>query len=108
MSRIFGKEKSGKKKRANADSIDAIKANPQEAEVYNNRGNTKIASGEKEGALADYTKAIELDPNNINAYKNRGLVKSKLGDTKGAIADFTKVLDLISEYGIKHSTKFIQ
>jgi len=50
----------GDKQGAVADYNQAIAINPQNADAYNNRGNSKYDLGDTQGACADYKKAIAL------------------------------------------------
>ena len=90
----------------------AIKSNPENAFLYNNRGlsyfevkeEVKEKSKEKgkkyDQAISDYTKAIELKPDYKTAYFNRGLAYFKKGSWrnnepyKKAIEDFSKAVEL--------------
>ena len=58
-----------------ADYTKAIELNPNNAEVYYNRGGVYRGKGDYDCALADYTKAIELNPNDAEIYNNRGIVE---------------------------------
>ena len=76
----------------------AIELNPQDAEVYNNRGVTYYEQGNFSAALQDYNKAIELNPQYTSAYFFRGLVYSKRKEFDTAISDFTKAIELDLQY----------
>jgi tetratricopeptide (TPR) repeat protein len=68
----------------------AIALNPNNAEVYINRGADRYKIRHYDDAIADYDKAIELDPKNAEAYCLRGLAKHFLGDKEGACSDWNK------------------
>ncbi len=55
-----------------ADFDQAIKANPNYAGAYFNRGLARQEKREFEPAIADFSRAITLDPKNAAAYNARG------------------------------------
>jgi tetratricopeptide (TPR) repeat protein len=63
---------------------------PNNANAYYKRGNSKFDLKDYNGAIADYTKAIELDPNNANAYYKRGVSKAYFKDYDNACKDVKK------------------
>jgi len=79
---------------------EALKINPQEAVVYNNRGLTKHNLGDHAGAIADFDEALKINPQYIAAYSNRGLTRDALGDRVGAIADFDEALKINPQYAL--------
>jgi len=78
------------------DCTKAIELDPNDAEAYFNRGDSRYLLEDYSEAIADYNKAIEIDPNNVEAevYFNRGDSKYHLEDYDGAIADFSIAIDL--------------
>ena len=72
----------------------AIKANPQDAVAYNNRGSAKGQLGDHKGAIADCDRALEINPQYADAYNNRANVKNQSGDYEGAIADCDQALGI--------------
>jgi tetratricopeptide (TPR) repeat protein len=76
----------------------SLNANPNIADVYNNRGIAYDAEGEHKRAIRDYDKAINLDPGLIPAYNNRGIVYAEKGEHERAIRDFAKAIELKPEY----------
>jgi antitoxin component YwqK of YwqJK toxin-antitoxin module/Flp pilus assembly protein TadD len=96
-----------------ADYTKAIELDPNDAEAYFNRGDSKYLLEDYSEAIADYTKAIEIDPNNVEAevYFNRGDSKYQLNESKyfnknfhepedysEATADFTKAIEINPNY----------
>jgi tetratricopeptide (TPR) repeat protein len=73
---------------------EAVRLNPNLAEIYNNRGNAYADKHDYDKALADYDKALTLKPNLAEAYNNRGLAYSKKGDYDRAIVDYNKGISL--------------
>lgn len=71
-----------------------ISHNPNNALMYNNRGNVKLAAGDVSGAIDDLTKALELDPKIAVAYYNRGNAYDAMGDLAEAIKDYDKFIEL--------------
>ncbi len=69
---------------------------PDEAGMYDARGEEKKNGSDFEGAIADYTRAIELYPKYSDAYRERGIAKAKKKETDldGAIADLDRAIEL--------------
>jgi tetratricopeptide (TPR) repeat protein len=68
----------------------AIKAYPNEARLYKERGELLHGMGKSKEGLADETKALTLDPNYSKAYFARGEIETALGDMRSAVVDFGK------------------
>ncbi len=83
----------------------AIKANPEFADAYINRGLVKNELQDYEGSIEDYNKAIELDPKCSLAYNNRGYTKHKKGDFEGALSDYNKAILLNPKLNIALDNK---
>ena len=64
--------------------------NPNHAQAYNNRGNTRRSLGSNQDAIADFERALRINPNLFQAYYNRGLARRSLGDKQGALADYNE------------------
>jgi tetratricopeptide (TPR) repeat protein len=73
----------------------ALRLAPEEATLYNNRGNVLLELNLKTEAVKDFTTAIALAPDYGEAYNNRGNTRLLLGDGAGAVADFTKAIRLM-------------
>ena len=83
---------------------EAVRLNPEDAEVYISRGITYCERGDYNRALADFNKAIQLDSKsateypykkvNGSAHLYRGLVYFRKGDYNLALADFYKAIQL--------------
>ncbi|MCC5659049.1 tetratricopeptide repeat protein [Nostoc sp. XA010] len=82
---------------------EAIRQHPDNAEVYFDRGNARLAQKDFQGAIADYTEVLRLEPNNPKVYANRGLARKNLGDKKGAIADLEVAMKLFKAKGDQSS-----
>ena len=74
-----------------------ISLDPENANVYNNRGNAYADKSDFGSAIADYSKAIDLDPEDASAYNNRGIAYRYTGDFGAAIEDYSKAIDLDPE-----------
>jgi tetratricopeptide (TPR) repeat protein len=84
-----------------SNDIKAIKLNPRDDKLYNDRGQKYFMIGQYDEAIADYTKAIELNPRVGGYYNIRGLLYHHFkGQYDKAIADYTKAieLNLIGQY----------
>ena len=67
-----------------------------DAEVYFNRGVSRMGEGDHAGAVADFDRAIETDPGNAEAHSHRGSARLHMGDVEGAIADFDHAIEIDS------------
>ena len=72
----------------------ALKLNPENSYVYNNRALAYHNAGNFKAALDDYSILIQLEPNLVNAYVNRGLIYMDLNDYNQALADFNFALSI--------------
>ena len=59
------------RERSIEDYDKAIELDPNDAEAYNNRGNSYSDLGQYQRAIEDYDKAIELDPDYAEARIHR-------------------------------------
>lgn len=71
---------------------EIIKAVPNSADLYFQRGYAKEMALRYEDCIQDFTKVIELDPSRSLARTNRGFAYQKLGQYENAIKDFTDEL----------------
>jgi len=78
--------------RAVADFSEAVRADPQFADAYLQRGNAWFRNGETEKAIADFNKAIGLDARHASAYKARAMATLYKGDDDAAILDLTRAI----------------
>lgn len=75
--------------KAEAAFNNTVKAFPNQAVVYNNRGNFLQAHGKPSEAIVDFTRALELDPTFYTALTNRGFVLLRMGDAEAAEGDLS-------------------
>ena len=73
---------------------EAIRLNPQNAQLYSGRGQAYQRKGEFDKAIADCNHAIQLDPMAAEPYCMRGASHGRNGDADKAIADFTEAIRL--------------
>jgi tetratricopeptide (TPR) repeat protein len=95
----------GRYRESIADLDQAIKINPKNALLYNNRGGNKFDLGHFDEAIADYDRALEIDPDFIIAYTNRGVAKlrSKTHALE-ALEDLDHVASIAPDFpGIYHT-----
>ncbi len=71
---------------------DQIRAEPEKAVYYVNRGLVWLEMGENSLAIKDFDEAIRLDPKNDVPYQNRGRAWSQKGEYDKAIADFSAAI----------------
>ena len=64
-----------------ADYTEAIKLDPNDPDIFNNRGQAYDNKGEYDLAIADYTQSIRLDKDNPRAFFNRGLASPTRAST---------------------------
>jgi tetratricopeptide (TPR) repeat protein len=72
----------------------SISQNPNNALLYNNRGNAKNMKGDYKGAIEDFTKAIELNPKSADVFYNRGNGYKSMGDLASAVKDYDRAIEL--------------
>ena len=77
-----------------ADYSEAIKLNPKNAEIYNNRANAYSLLGKYDEAVKDYDEAVKLDSKNARIYANRGAIKLRQQKTDEAHKDFKRAIEL--------------
>lgn len=68
----------------------ALKLEPNNARILNDRGLAKKNLGDVDGALRDYSRAIKADPGFWPPYANRGSLLSRLEDFRGAVDVLTQ------------------
>ena len=86
---------------------NAIKLQPNHANVYNNRGIAYASLGQYQLAIDDYNKAIRLEPDHASAYNNRGNAYANLGQHQQAIDDFNHVLRLEPNHASAYNNRGI-
>ena len=84
---------------------EAIRLNPDYAEVYNNRAVAKNTLGRHDAAIADCDEAIRLRPDFAEAYNNRGAAKNALRRHDSAIADFDEAIKLKPDYAEAYNNR---
>ena len=77
-----------------AQCYEALKTQPNSAEIYKTLGNAFQAKGHAEEAIRAYTKAIELKPNFAEAHANLGSIAYLQNQFDRAIAYYHKAIQL--------------
>ena len=83
----------------------ANQLNPDDAEVFYNRGKVMCESGQFEMALKKFDKAIELKPDYFEAYSNSGVLLSGLGQFDKAIENFNQAIRLKPDLAVAYSNR---
>lgn len=73
---------------------DALELNPNDPDIYSDRGVAHLHNLDKENCFKDLNKAMELQPEYSYRYAARAYAKNKFGDTPGAILDYEKAVEL--------------
>jgi Tfp pilus assembly protein PilF len=76
----------------------ALKINPDYAEVYINMGNALKDKGDLEAAIENYKKALKINPDYAAAYINMGTILQNKGDLEAAIENYKKALKINPDY----------
>ena len=71
-----------------------LRITPDNAGVYNDRGNAYYELGQYQRAIEDYNEAIRLKPDYAMAYTNRGIAYYELGQYQRAIDDYNEAIRL--------------
>src|SRR5436190_69066 len=79
---------------AQTGDTEAIKIDPTDPDVFNNRGQAYDAQGESDSAIADYSESIRLNRDNPRAFFNRGLAYANKSEYQRAVADFNAAIKL--------------
>ncbi len=72
---------------------DLIELLPNDAVVWSNRGNVRLALGDPDGAIVDQTKAMELMPQELDPHLNRGIAEEVLHLWEEAESDYQWILE---------------
>lgn len=81
-----------------------LKANPQDAALYDLRGRAYYAKGQNAKAIGDHDQAIKLNPKSGEAYKNRAMVYFTMEDFHKASDDLKQAQML----GLKVDPEFVK
>ena len=86
---------------------NAIKIQPNDAEIYYNRGVAYENLGQYQPAIKDYNQAISLKPAYSEAFYNRGTLYSEIGQYQQAIEDYNKAISLQPNYASAYNNRGI-
>ena len=89
----------GQPEKALADYTEAIRLEPQDAMLYDNRGVAYFLQREWDKAIADFSEVIRLEPEFAFSYHGRGEAYEEKGDNGRAIADLSKAAELRPDDG---------
>ena len=84
--------------KAIANYVEAIRLNPDDAQLYYMQGNAHRGQGQYEEAITDYDEAIQLLPDYAEAYYWRGRAKHLLEQYEEAITDYDEAIQLLPDY----------
>jgi tetratricopeptide (TPR) repeat protein len=76
----------------------AIKKNPNNADLWYNKGLFLCLHNDKVEALKYYDKIIEINPNHAKAWIKKGLIHDQLGSLTEAIKCYDKAIEINSNY----------
>lgn len=76
----------------------AIKIDPNNAIVYNNKGIALKTLGEHEAAIEEYDKALGVDPNYALAWYNKSSVLAPMGNKDDALKNLEQAIKLDKLY----------
>lgn len=91
-----------------SDFNEAIAQNPNDANIYFNRGLVLYELGDELGALWDFEDAILRNPRHARAYFHRAGLRLSLGYRSGAMQDLRLAAKLFSEQGDKTGYQKVQ
>ena len=88
-----------------ADYSEAIRSNPAQAWLFNNRGHHWNLRHEYDRAIADCSEAIRLKPMEPTAYHNRGIAWAEKGQYDKAITDYNEAIRLDPRNAVAHHNR---
>ena len=94
----FSEVKMGRGEQSPTDINKAIIENPNNADLYNTRGNQQLLRKNYKEAITDFNKAININPRYAEPYNGMGIAYRNMGDTKKAIESYSKAIDLYPKY----------
>jgi tetratricopeptide (TPR) repeat protein len=94
IGRAIGYQRSGQIDRSMKLLDAALRARPEEPEVWLFRGRYRVEKGECTEAVADFEKATRLAPKNASAFASLGLARLCAGDKAGARKELQRSLEI--------------
>jgi tetratricopeptide (TPR) repeat protein len=94
IGRAIGYQRSGQIDRSTKLLEDALRARPEEPEVWLFLGRYRVEKGACAEAVADFEKATRLAPKNAGAFASLGLARLCAGDRIGARHDLQRSLEI--------------
>ena len=95
----------GEKACALADYETALKGEPDNALILNNRAGIRHDKKDYTGALADYDRAIALKPDWAAAWCNRGVTRRVMGELKRAVSDYDRAIELKPDFALAYANR---
>lgn len=76
----------------------SIAEDPENADLYNQKGNKNLKNGEFREAVIAFDKAIQINPSYAEPYNGRGVAYRNLGEYNKAIQNYTKAIVLYPSF----------
>lgn len=83
-------------------SREAVKAAPEYARAYYNRGVAQMNNGDNNEAILSFDKAIKNNPRLSQAYYFKGLMQEGLHNYGAALKSYKKATEVFPDYAIAH------
>ncbi len=80
-----------------------LTVDPENADIYSERGVAFFHSGDLKKALADLSRSRDLEPENPYRYSSRAYIRDAMGDLEGAIADYEHAIKLDPQDAVAHN-----
>jgi tetratricopeptide (TPR) repeat protein len=77
-----------------ADFSEALKHNPNNAEVLRSRAQMLLQQGKIKEALADYEAALKIEPDSVEALQSQGLALAASGKADEALKSLSRAIEL--------------